>query len=458
MRTEQDNLGKKQLDTECLYGIHTARALENFGPQSNETHDAVLFALCDVKLAAAEANCRLGHISAEVNAALKQAGEEIVAGVHRDHFPLSWYQGGAGTSFNMNINEVLANRGLEILGYSPGEYAYLDPLEVVNLHQSTNDVFPTAVKIALIRKLRILSRTVATLQEALQKKEHEYARVITMGRTQMQDAVPITVGAQFASFAAAIERDRWRCFKAEERIRLVNIGGTAVGTGVTAPRKYIYTVLDILKHNTGLPLARGQFLPDTTANHDSFAEVAAVFSAQAANILKICRDLRFLHYEKEITLAPMQAGSSIMPGKINPVLLEAAMNAALQVQAHASLVGNAVSLGSLQINEFLPLIGFRAIESAILLTAAADWLKNAVETLSVNEDVCRRKWEDSSRLITAFVSYLGYKKCEEIVTGYDGKKSFKEYLISILGEETVDRCLTPEALMSLGDIAEDTWK
>lgn len=453
MRIENDALGSVELEEHTLYGIHTARARENFPFEGGLIASSFITAMAEVKKAALEVNIKLGYIETPYASELIEACDELIAGEHRDAFPLPFIQGGAGTSTNMNINEVIANRALQLAGKAPGSYDVIHPIETVNLHQSTNDVYPTALKMCVIRALRSLSEVVAKLQGAFQKREQEFAHIITMGRTELQDAVPLTLGGQFGSFSQAFERDRWRCFKAEERIRMVNIGGTAIGTGLTAPRDYILQVIEKLRMNTGLPIGRAEFLLDATANLDSFVEVSAILLANAVNLIKVSRDLRFLHYEKEIKLQPLQAGSSIMPGKVNPVALEAVISLALKVKANNGLIAEAVALGTLQINEYLPLIAATMLESLQLLEEANDTLKKAVESLEPGIEACKKHEEQSLMLITAFLPHIGYKKAEALLEGYELRKesqSFREYLNGELGEELVTKVLKPLSLMALG--------
>lgn len=451
MRLETDSLGRVELADETLYGIHTKRAIDNFPFGGARIHPDFLRALGEVKRAALEVNIKLGYIEPTYKTELLAACDELIAGELQDSFPLPFIQGGAGTSTNMNVNEVLANRALVLAGESTGSYDKIHPIETINLHQSTNDVYPTALKMTVIRQVRTLSEVVASLQGAFQRREQEFASIVTMGRTELQDAVPLTLGGQFGSFSQAFERDRWRCFKAEERIRMVNIGGTAIGTGLTAPRDYILQVIEKLRENTGLPIGRAEFLLDATANLDCFVEVSATLLANAVNLIKVARDLRFMHYEQEIQLKPLQAGSSIMPGKVNPVALEAVISLALKVKANNGLIAEAVELGTLQINEYLPLIAATILESLELLREANATLTTAVESLEPGLEACRKHEEESLMLITAFLPHIGYKAAEELLHGYDKKAgSFRDYLSAELGEELVKKVLKPLSLMALG--------
>ncbi|ERP30801.1 lyase family protein [Chitinivibrio alkaliphilus] len=451
MRKERDLLGSRSIPGNALYGIHTQRAIDNFGRAVlTEGQGRIIHALAEVKKAALQTNQSLGMIPDSVAPALEQACNEICAGRHDDHFPVPFYQGGGGTSTNMNINEVIANRALELCGFQRGEYTKIDPVELVNLHQSTNDVYPTAIRIALLRFLQELESAVTSLQNQLQEREQEFSHVITLARTEWEDAVPITMGAQFASFAGAIERDRWRCFKAQERIRLVNIGGTAVGTGLTAPRKYIHLILETLRQNTGLPLGHGRFLMDVTANQDDFVEVLGTVRALAATLVKIGRDLRFLHTAREIRLEPAQAGSSIMPGKINPVHIECCISCAVQAQSAADAAERAASMGTLQINEFLPLLGENVLQAVGFVQRGSSVLHEAVSHLTVDAQRCCQRFENSPVIITAFVQSLGYKRCEKLLSAYTGDMPFQKYLEQQLGKDFVAAHLTKEAIMALG--------
>ncbi len=453
MRVEKDLLGELPIDENAYWGVHTERALHNFPFSGNRVSASLISAIAEVKKAATEVNCALNFLESEKSRAIIEACDEIIAGKWQKQFPLPALQGGAGTSTNMNINEVIANRAIELLGEKKGSYHIIHPIEMVNLHQSTNDVYPTALKIVVIRKLRELSDSVTQLQGNFQKKEQSFANIITIGRTQLQEAVPITLGSQFSTFAQAIERDRWRCFKAEERIRMVNIGGTAVGTGITAPRDYIFRVIEKLRENTGLPLGRAEHLMDATANQDCFVEVGAILLANATNLIKIARDLRFLQSQKEIILSAVQSGSSIMPTKVNPVILEAVISLGLQVKSNNNLLAEAVEFGSLQINEYMPLIANTIIEMVEKLTEANSALAKHVEKIEAGEEACQEHQENALMLITAFLPHLGYKECEKLIEEYLSKKeesSFRTFLSENLGKDLVEKTLKPTQLMALG--------
>lgn len=451
-RTEFDLLGECKISQNVYWGIHTSRAMANFALTGQTVSTHLIKAMAKVKKACCEANLELGYLDKTVANAISIACDEIISGKFSDQFPVDALQGGAGTSTNMNVNEVLANRALELMGFQKGDYSHCHPLEQVNLHQSTNDVYPTALKIAAIEGVRLLSEAITLLQGELQRKEKQWASIITVGRTEMQEAVPITLGSQFASFADAIARDRWRTFKCEERLRLVNIGGTAVGTGLTAPRKYIFLVNEKIRQITGYGITRGENVMDQTANADVFVEVSGMLSAYGASLMKICNDLRLLHFLKEIIIPAVQAGSSVMPGKINPVILEAAISTGIKVEANHSIIANCTSRGTFQINEFIPLISLALLESLSLLTNISYALVKMVNATIANPEVCANHAFESITLITAFLPRLGYLKAEELVIDYkkSGQQDFRSFLIDKLGVQVVDKILSPAALMSLG--------
>ncbi len=452
MRKEEDLLGTKMVPTKAYWGIHTARACENFTLSRNRVMPSFIRAYVQVKKAAALANKDLGYLRANVADGIIAACDAILAGKFIDEFPLDALQGGAGTSTNMNVNEVLANIALELINEAKGDYTTIHPLEHVNLHQSTNDTYPTALKVAAITALRILSDTIARLQGAFQKKEKEFSSIVKIGRTEMQEAVPMTLGAEFSAFAEAFARDRWRVFKCEERLRTVNLGGTAIGTGMCAPRSYIFLVIEKLREVTGYGLARGENVLGETANTDCFVEVSAILKAHASNLIKVAEDIRKLHMLGEITVPTVQAGSSIMPGKINPVILEAVIQVGIKVIANDMIVSEATSRSSLQINEFMPLLAHALLESLELVTNADVAFEAQVFGLTANKEVCLKHFNESEALITPFVPHLGYEKATKIVKDFrqEGKESIREYLEERLGTDFVSRILHPDNLLALG--------
>ncbi len=438
-RTEHDFLGEKEIPADAAWGIHTARALENFPIPGPTVPASLIRAMLEVKKACALANKELGLMNAAKADAIIIACERLAS---NPECPLSALQGGAGTSTNLYVNEVIAKLA----------QADVHPIQDVNLHQSTNDVYPTAVKVAAIFGLRDLAERVEALQGAFQRLENTFAGVPTIGRTELAEAVPLTLGAEFGAFAEAFARDRWRVFKCEERLRVVNLGGTAVGTGLTAPRSYIFLVTDKLREITGLGLARGENLIDQTANADAFVEVSGILKACAANLLKICGDLRLLHMLGKIKLPAVQAGSSIMPGKVNPVILESVMQIGIKVQANDFIVTECASRGSLQINEFMPLLASALLESMELLGAACGMLAEHAGKITADEAECERQFNGSVEIVTAFLPTIGYDESTRLVEAFKrgGRTDFKTYLVEELGEELVAKTLSPQNLMALG--------
>ncbi len=452
-RSERDQLGTLEISAEDPRGIHTHRALANFALSGRPTHRRLIRAYALVKQAACRANLELGYLDEGRARAIDRVCGEIAAGMHEGLFTVDALQGGAGTSTNMNLNEVIANLAARDCGKE------VLPLEHVNLHQSTNDTYPTALKVCLIGMVREAAEAAAALQGELQKKEAEFGGVVTLGRTELQSAVPMTLGAQFSAFAEAAGRDRWRTFKCEERLRVVNLGGTAVGTGLAAPRRYIFRVTDILRELSGCPLARAENLVDQTANIDNLVEVAGIVGAGAANLIKTARDLRFLDQAGEIELPAAQAGSSIMPGKVNPVICEAVIQAGMRIRADALLVAEAAGQGSLQINEYLPLVADALTESLDLYANAARALARHVSGVRANEAACRDHAYQSPMLVTALLPVTGYEGARALLEEYrslaarqgeaGAPPSLGDFLRQRLGEKA-ERALSPAALSALG--------
>ncbi len=462
MRRESDTLGVLELDSDCLYGIHTARATHNF-PLSGLRMDTMLIrALAEVKLACARTNARLGYLAADIAGAVETACCEIIAGEHHEHFPVDALQGGAGTSANMNCNEVVANRAGQLLGHPAGSYR-VDPLHHVNRHQSTNDVFPTALRVAALHMLEELEAAIIPLQDLLQHKEQAYADVVKVGRTQLQDAVPMTFGMTFGAWAEAISRDRWRVFKCRERLRQVNLGGTAIGTGLGAPRDFILQVAQELRQVTGLRLSRAENLVDATQNADALVEVSGILKACASTLFKICSDIRLLASGPhcglgELHIPPMQAGSSLMPGKINPVIAEAVSQAALRVMHNDGLIGTAAALGTLELNQFMPLLAHTLLDSLRLLTNAVSMLRERCLNLAEPDiAACKRHVHRSTALATVLVPHLGYARTQHIL-----ERSAREGLpVSTVAAEELEMdetaitaILAPHRMRQLGFTSE----
>jgi aspartate ammonia-lyase len=451
-RIEKDPLGSKEVGENAYWGIHTQRAIENFPLSGIRVPCGLIRALALVKKAACLANRELGYLPEEKAKAILTACDDILQGKLAENWPLDALQGGAGTSTNMNVNEVIANRAIEVLGGKKGQYKTVHPIEDVNLHQSTNDVYPTALKVAAIAGLKSLSDAAAKLQGAFQQKEKEFAGIVKIGRTELQEAVPLTLGAEFAAFAEAFARDRWRTFKCEERLRVVNLAGTAIGTGLGAPQRYIFLAIEKLRELTGLGLSRSENMVDATANADPFVEVSGILKAHASNLVKIANDLRLMNLLGEIELPRLQSGSSVMPGKVNPVILEAVMQAGLKVMANDLLVTEAASRGTLQICEFMPLLAYAFLESIELLTHADQMFAAHVSGIQADPEKCGEYVDHAEGIVTAFVPHLGYDKAGELLKAFkdSGQKNLRKFLEDRLGKELVAKTLSPQDLLSLG--------
>ena len=415
MRIETDNLGELALPEGALYGLQTARAMENFALGYKRTDMRLIRAVVLVKKAAALSYLKLGIGKPGVYEAVVKACDAILAGEAEDQFPTDALQGGAGTSTNMNVNEVVANLALISLGKAPGDYAAIHPLDDVNRGQSTNDVYPTALRIAAIGLLRELSNGCAALQTALQVKENEFDDIKKLGRTELMDAVPVTLGGEFGAYAQAISRDRWRLYKVEERLRQVNIGGTAVGRSDNAERKYRFEVLEQLRSLTNIGLAAAEYPMDITQNNDVFVEVSGLLKALAVSLMKIANDLRIMNSGPrggfgEIKLAAMQMGSTIMPGKTNPVIAEMTMQAAMRVIANDTAITMAAAHGEFELNAFFPLIADALLESLSLLERTVFLFRTrCVEHIEPDRERCRVLLEGSYAFATSYASKLGYE-------------------------------------------------
>jgi len=453
-RKEQDFLGEKKIESCAYWGIHTQRALENFSLSSLKVPPHLIRAMAMIKKAACQTNVDLGYLDEAKASAIISACDEIISGRFADQFALDALQGGAGTSTHMNVNEVIANRALELSGYGRADYGRIHPIDDVNKHQSTNDVYPTAVKIALIFLLRELGPVIEALQGRFQEKEKEFSGIVKIGRTQLQEAVPIVLGAEFSSFAEAVSRDRWRVFKCEERLRVVNIGGTAVGTGLGAPQRYIFLVIEKLRSLTGLGLARAENLMGETAHADVFVEVSGILKAHAISVMKIADDLRLMNLLGEIRLPHRQVGSSIMPGKVNPVILESVIQAGMKVIANDGIVADAASRGRFQINEFLPLLSFAMIESLEILIGAGRMTADYISGITADAARCREVVDSAQGMMTALIPVIGYKKAEALLKQFESVKdeteNLRKFLEEQVGSDIVAQALSVQRLTSLG--------
>ncbi len=454
MRVERDFLGEKCIPDDVYYGIHTVRAKENFPITEKlgyKIHPELIRAFGMVKKSCIISLMKLEFMDREKALAIIKACDELIDGKLNDQIIVDPFQGGAGTSINMNINEVLANRASEILGKK------VHPLDDVNRMQSTNDVFPTSSRVASIFLLRQLTAVVGELQQVLEDKEREFSGILKLGRTEMQDAVPITLGQEFSAYAEAIARDRWRLYKVEERLRQVNLGGTAVGTGLNADLRYIHLSVKVLREITGLNLAKADNLIDPTQNWDVFAEVHGLLKSLAVNLYKISNDLILMNSLKEIQLPPVQAGSSIMPGKVNPVILECVKQVAVRVMANDVAINFSASHGQFELNALAPLIVHTTLESLEILTNAVEiMVEKCVKFIKANPEVCMKYLEKSPALVTAIAPYIGYDKAAEIAKeAMKNNKTIKEVLLEKgFSEEELNSILSCRELVKPGIAGE----
>ncbi|MGH7720819.1 MAG: aspartate ammonia-lyase [Gemmatimonadaceae bacterium] len=456
-RTEHDLLGERQVPEDALYGIQTLRALENFpisGVPLREFPE-LINALAAVKEAAALANCELGLLTADVRDVIVRVAREVQAGRHHEHFLVDMIQGGAGTSSNMNANEVIANRAAELLGEKRGTYDALHPNNHVNLSQSTNDVYPTAVKLALHSSIDGLRLAMSELAAAFLRKGTEFAGILKIGRTQLQDAVPMTLGQEFAAFGHTMLEDVDRLEETQRLIREINMGATAIGTGITAPPGYAESVRRHLSAVTGLPLITAPDLVEATADTGVFVQLSGVLKRCAVKLSKICNDLRLLSSGPraglgEINLPPMQPGSSIMPGKVNPVIPEVVNQVCFDVIGGDVTVTLAAEAGQLQLNVFEPIIAFRLLRGIEELRNACVVLRErCVGGITANPDRLRWFVENSIGIVTALVPVLGYETSTDVArVALETGRSVYDIVSDrrLMTREALDQLLDPAAM------------
>ncbi|MCL4516522.1 MAG: aspartate ammonia-lyase [Firmicutes bacterium] len=419
-RTEEDLIGCKEIADEVYYGIQTVRAVENFPITGQRIHSSLIRALALVKKAAALANMECGYLNARIGKAIVRAAEEIIAGQWHDQFVVDPIQGGAGTSINMNANEVIANRAIEILGGKKGEYLILHPNTHVNMAQSTNDVFPTAVRIAAITLLKGAVRDVEELADALRRKEKEFDQVVKMGRTHLQRCFPIRLGQEFGAYARVVARDARRLARTEESLLVVNMGATAVGTGLNADPAYIKVVVARLRDLAGFDLRAAESLVDATQNVDPLVEVSSTLKTAAVNLTKMANDLRLMASGPraglgEISLPPMQPGSSIMPGKVNPVIAEVVNQAAFQIMGNDLTVTLAAQAGQLELNVMEPVLVHNLLQSLdILRNVTVVFKHRCIDGIRANVERCRELLDRSIGVVTAINPHVGYEVASQI--------------------------------------------
>ena len=455
MRLESDSIGEMEVPGEAYYGVQALRANENFPITGNSLNPDFIKNMARIKRAAAITNMRAGRLKPEIANAIESACNEVVCGMFASEFIVDGIQGGAGTSANMNMNEVVANRAIEMLCGKKGDYSIVHPNDHVNMAQSTNDVIPTAGKLTVLDLLKKLEKSLKKLDSALYKKADEFDGVIKIGRTQLEDAVPMRLGQSFHAYATMIERDIDRIAKAKKEMYTVNMGATAIGTGINTSEYYFDHIVPTLAKVSGYPLVQADDLFDATENLDGFVRVSSCLKACAVNLSKMCNDLRILASGPkagfgEITLPAMQNGSSIMPDKVNPVIPEVVSQVAFHIIGHDVTITMAAEAGQMELNAFEPVVFYNLFDSITTLTHAVDTLTdNCIIGITANEERCQKLLDASVGITTALCPYIGYKKAaslakESLRTGIPVKKLVLKH--GLMKEKQLDIVLDPYAM------------
>lgn len=463
-RIEKDFLGQKEIPFDAYYGIQTIRAVENFPITGYRIHESLIKALAMVKKAAAIANMNTTRLYKDLANVIIQAADEIIAGKWNDQFIVDPIQGGAGTSMNMNMNEVIANRGLELLGHAKGDYFHLSPNTHVNMSQSTNDVFPTAIHISTLTLLETLLLTMQDMQKVFKQKAVQFEKVIKMGRTHLQDAVPIRLGQEFEAYSRVLTRDINRIKHTREHLLEVNMGATAVGTGLNADPKYIKDVVKQLAEISGFPLVNAEHLVDATQNTDAYTEVSAALKVCMMNMSKIANDLRLMASGPraglgEIRLPARQPGSSIMPGKVNPVMPELINQIAFQVIGNDHTICLASEAGQLELNVMEPVLVFNLLQSiSIMNNGFRVFTDHCLAGIEANEERLKEYVDKSVGIITAVNPHLGYEVAariarEAVITGKSVRELCLQY--DVLTEEELDIILNVYEMTEPGIAGEE---
>ena len=453
-RIEHDLLGDETLPESAWYGIQTLRALRNFNITGVPIHhfSDLINTLTMVKEAAAEANYELGLLDCKKIKAIRQACQRIRDGELHDQFVVDLIQGGAGTSTNMNANEVISNLALVTMGHQKGEYQYLHPNNDINKSQSTNDAYPTAARLAIVLSTQALVHSLNSIQKSLDQKADEFADILKMGRTQLQDAVPMTLGQEFKAFSVTLGEDIERIKEACTLLCEVNLGGTAIGTGLNTQRSYAAIAIEHLSRLSGLPVKSASHLIEATSDMGAFVTISSIQKRLAIKLSKICNDLRLLSSGpraglNEINLPAMQPGSSIMPGKINPVIPEAVNQTAFQVIGHDLTVTMAAEAGQLQLNAMEPVIVYNILNSMKMLSSAIYMLDHrCIRGITANKAHCHNQVKDSIGMITALVPYIGYDNASRIAKHALVSRSTVGELIlkeKLLDEATLNHLMSP---------------
>lgn len=456
-RLESDSVGELQIPIEAYYGVQSLRAKNNFNITGKKMHRDLIVSLSEVKKAAAIANINTGELNSEIGQAIIKACDKIINGEFHDEFIVDPIQGGAGTSANMNANEVIANVAIEILGHEKGDYKIVHPNDHVNMSQSTNDVFPTAGKMTTIKLLSKLKTEVESLYKELNNKSIEFDDVIKMGRTQLEDAIPITLGQEFKAYSEAIKRDLDRIDIYKREVEYVNMGATAIGTGLNAKADYVKNIVSILDGVSNLNLKQAPNLIDGTQNLDCFTIISGYLKTLAVTLSKISNDLRLMNSGprtglSEIILPAKQNGSSIMPGKINPVIPEVVNQVAFNVIGNDTTITMACEAGQLELNAFEPIIFYNLFESIETLTKGINTFnENAIKDLEANRENCKKHVSNSIGLITAVNPFIGYQKSSIIAKeALKSGKKIKDLLAEhkFVDENKIDDILDPYKMLS----------
>ncbi|WP_243372482.1 aspartate ammonia-lyase [Geotalea sp. SG265] len=458
-RQEKDTLGPVQVPAGAYYGAQTARAVANFPISGLKPHPALVWGTLIIKKCAAKANMATGRLDKDIAAAIIRAADEALAGTYDGHFVVDPFQAGAGTSHNMNVNEVLANRANELLGSPLGSYDRVNANDHVNMAQSTNDVFPTAMRLSSLRMAILLGEELDRLRDALRNKGREFDHILKSGRTHLQDAVPIRLGQEFEAYALAMEKNRACLDRCLPGLCEIGLGGTAVGTGLNAEPAYIKFVVEELAADTLLPLKNAANLIETTQNMDPFVALSSALKGLAVNLIRIANDLRLLSSGprtgfNEINLPALQPGSSIMPGKVNPVMAEVTDMVCFQVIGADTTITLAAQAGQMELNVMMPLIAHNLLFSLeILKNTIRQFRETCIAGITANEDRCRRFLEESVGLATVLAPYVGYAAAAEVARESTATgRSIKEVILArnLLSPEELSRILDPYPLTNPG--------
>lgn len=465
-RIEHDIAGELPVPADAYYGAQTLRALENFQITGQRLHPEMIRNLVLIKKAAAIVNCEAGVLPPRIADAIAAACDELLSGDLSGQFPVDPIQGGAGTSANMNANEVIANRAIELMGGNKGDYSLVHPNDHVNCGQSTNDVYPSCGKMTAVKLLKGLEAALSVLQKSLEEKAVSFSHVIKMGRTQLQDAVPIRLGQEFRAWAKAVSRDICRLRFAGKDMHVLNLGGTAIGTGINAAAFYTKNIVHAVSGLSNESYTQAEDLIDSTQNLDCYTWVSGALKSCAVNLSKMCNDLRLLSSGPraglgEITLPVRQNGSSIMPGKVNPVIPEVVNQIAFSVIGNDTAITLAAEAGQLELNAFEPVIFHKLFESITMLTGGVLTLtENCIKGIKANEKRCRKQVEESAGIVTALCPYIGYARAASLAKeALSSGMSVKALALrdGLFSEQEIQEVLDPYTMTMVKDMQHEAF-